>query len=151
MFENMILNRDKKLHNLYKISSYLGRSLRENVELFKYDDNLNKVWFVTESNKLISGVVSESGLTEVEVSETSEYLNDKEFDKKVRNQVNSLIGNLYRDNYSLGKQDLLQTLNLWEERLKLDKIGKLLESKSSLVSENKDILKSDQFTSLIEM
>jgi hypothetical protein len=151
MFENMILNRDKKLHNLYKISSYLGRSLRENVELFKYDDNLNKVWFVTESNKLISGVVSESGLTEVEVSETSEYLNDKEFDKKVRNQVNSLIGNLYRDNYSLGKQDLLQTLNLWEERLKLDKIGKLLESKSSLVSENKDILKSDQFTSLIEI
>jgi hypothetical protein len=151
MLNEVILNRDKKLASLYRTASYLGRSLRENVELFKYDDNTEKVWFVTQNQKIISGIVTESGLEELEVNEASTYLDSQEFNKLIEKQVNSLIGNLYRDNYSSGKKDLVETLNLWEERLKLNKISKLLQSKSASVVENKDILSTPQFKNLMEI
>jgi hypothetical protein len=151
MFDDIILNRDKKLTSLYRLGSYLGRSLRENVELFKFDVNTDKVWYVTERLKIISGTITEEGLSEVEVSEASNYLNKEEFDKLIEGQVNSLIGNLYRDNYSNGKKDLMQTLNLWEERLKLNKISKVLQEKANSVTESKDILSTPQFKNLIEI
>lgn len=151
MFDDIILNRDKKLTSLYRLGSYLGRSLRENVELFKYDVNTDKVWFVTENLKIISGSVTEDGLTEIEISEASNYLDKEEFDKLIENQVNSLIGNLYRDNYSSGKKDLMQTLNLWEERLKLNKISKVLQEKANSVTDSKDILSTPQFKNLVEI
>ena len=54
MFDHIFENRDKKVTNIIKLSDYLGRSLRENVEVFSIDDTENKVTFITESGKIIA-------------------------------------------------------------------------------------------------
>ncbi len=55
MFDHIFENRDRKITNIVKLSDYLGRSLRENVEVFSIDDTENKATFVTESGKIIAG------------------------------------------------------------------------------------------------
>ena len=55
MFDHIFENRDKKVTNIIKLSDYLGRSLRENVEVFSIDDTDERVTFVTESGKIIAG------------------------------------------------------------------------------------------------
>ena len=54
MFDHIFENRDKKVTNIIKLSDYLGRSLRENVEVFSIDDTERKVTFITESGNIIA-------------------------------------------------------------------------------------------------
>jgi len=55
MFDNLFENRNKTVSELIKLGDYLGRSLRENVSIFKIDVEDKSVCYVTESNKVIVG------------------------------------------------------------------------------------------------
>ena len=55
MFDGLFDNRNRTVSNLIKLGDYLGRSLRENVSIFKIDTEDRSVCFITESNKVIVG------------------------------------------------------------------------------------------------
>ena len=151
MFDDILISRNKKLNELFKLGSFLSRSLRENVELFKYDDSLERVYFITESGHIISGVAKDSKMTNIEIQDTSIYLDSKKLNVLVESKISNLIGNLYTDKYSNANKDLNSVLSLWNERLKIDKLSKVLEKKSNSLTENKNILNQSQTKNLIEI
>ncbi len=151
MLDSIFEHRDKKLNKILKVGSFLGRALRENVELFKFDAETERAFYLTESKKIISGKIVENILSNIEVLDSSTYLDEKKFNKLVENHINKWLGDLYRDKYTDAQKDFTITLSLWEERLKLEKINKILEQKATNVSEHKDILKTPQFKKLVEI
>lgn len=151
MLHDVFENRDKRLANVIKIGHFLARSLRENVELFKYDSDLNKAVYLTESKKLISGIiVNGNKLTKLEVEDANDYFNQNKFNKRVNENITSWLGNLYEDKYLDAEGSFGNVLSLWSERSKLTKLNSQLEKKSANLAENKDILKTPQFKKLVE-
>lgn len=151
MLDSIFENRDKKLNKILKIGSFLGRALRENVELFKFDAETERAFYLTENKKIVSGKITESMLTNIEVIDASTYLEEKSFNKLVEGHINKWLGDLYRDKYNDAQKDFSIALSLWDERLKLNKLNKILDQKAISISENKDILKTPQFKKLVEI
>ena len=56
MLTNIFSARDRKFLKLVKLGDSLGRSLRENIELFSIDGTT--VTYVSESDKVIQGTYS---------------------------------------------------------------------------------------------
>jgi hypothetical protein len=151
MFDTIFEKRNKSLNTVLKAGSFLGRALRENIELFKYNSETKQAHYVTESGKIIVGTVSTDKIKDVEIIEIKSYLDESSFNTIVESHINKWLGNLYRDQYVQAEQDFANTLDLWSERLKLDKVYKALSSKSTSLSENKDILKTLPFKKLQEI
>ena len=55
MFDHLFENRNSTVTNLLKLGDCLGRSLRENIELFSIDSEAKKVAYLSEEGKVISG------------------------------------------------------------------------------------------------
>src|SRR6185503_552062 len=136
MLDDIFEKRDKKLNTIIKIGSFLGRALRENVELFKYDSDTEIASYLTETGKIVSGKITNTGLVNLQVTEAASYLDEKSFNKVVESHVNKWLGDLYHDKYSDAQKDFNTTLSLWGERLKLDKLNKVLETKANSLTEN---------------
>ena len=56
MFDHLFENRNTTVTHLLKLGDCLGRSLRENIELFSIESEDKKVAYLTETGKVISGV-----------------------------------------------------------------------------------------------
>ncbi len=94
MFDHIFENRDKKVTNLIKLSDYLGRSLRENVEIFSIDDSQNTATFVTESGKILVGeydFTSQIKLNNIQVEEGELFEDDEKFDNYVNYKISNFV------------------------------------------------------------
>ena len=97
MFDHLFENRNTTVTNLLKLSDCLGRSLRENVELFSIDSESNSVAYLSESGKVISGEYdfsNEITLNNIKVQESDIFTDNKIFDTAVNEKVSSFIGTL---------------------------------------------------------
>ena len=93
MFDHIFENRDKKVSNIIKLSDYLGRSLRENVEIFSIDDSEDKVTFITEQGQIIAGNYNfDDGisLANIQVESGDLFENDQQFDDFVNYKISNL-------------------------------------------------------------
>ena len=94
MLTHVLQNRDNKLSLLIKMGDCLGRSLRENVELFSITEN--EVTYLTESNKIIKGKYSRSKdvvLADIKAESTDIFEDTKKYDNFVGNKVGNFIKN----------------------------------------------------------
>ena len=55
MFDHLFENRNTTVTNLLKLGDCLGRSLRENLEIFSIDNEKRYIAYLTESGKVLSG------------------------------------------------------------------------------------------------
>lgn len=150
MLNDIFENRDKQLTNVLKLGHFLARSLRENVEFFKYDHTTKRACYLSESKRLIAGTVNNNRLTKIEVESAENYFSQEKFDSKVNHTIASWLGNLYEDKYPSAEESFSNILSLWGERAKLSKLNKSLSLKLNNINENKDILKTPEFKKLKE-
>ena len=95
MLTNVLHNRDNKLSLLIKLGDCLGRSLRENVELFSVDDN--NTTYLTESNKLIKGkysITKDVVLENIKIATADIFEDAKKYDNFIGNKVGDFVKNL---------------------------------------------------------
>jgi len=139
MLTHVLQNRDNKLSLLIKMGDCLGRSLRENVELFSITEN--EVTYLTESNKIIKGKYSISKdvvLEDIKVESTDIFEDTKKYDNFVGNKVGNFIKNLYENSYPQAELTFTDLLSLWEDRLKFDKVKlKIREAKEKFDKRSK--------------
>jgi len=151
MLTHVLQNRDNKLSLLIKMGDCLGRSLRENVELFSITEN--EVTYLTESNKIIKGKYSISKdvvLEDIKVESTDIFEDTKKYDNFVGNKVGNFIKNLYENSYPQAELTFTDLLSLWEDRLKFDKVKlKIREAKEKFDSST-NIINTPEFTRLLE-
>jgi hypothetical protein len=154
MFDHLFENRNTTVTNLIKLGDCLGRSLRENVELFSIDSEEGKVAFLTESGKVISGNYSLEGqisLEGIQVQASEIFEQNEEFDTLVDTRVSEFVGSLNSDHISEASESFSDILGLWESRLKFENVKKRLNQKVDIFSESQDILNTQEFERFYEL
>ena len=154
MFDHLFENRNKTITNLIKLSDCLGRSLRENVELFAIDSEKSEVAFLTEGGKVITGTYAldkDIVLDSIKIQEVEIFTDNNIFETYVDDKVSNFVGNLNSDNYRDADESFNDILSLWENRLKFDNVRKKLEEKVSVFSESQQILSTSPFQRFLEV
>lgn len=154
MFDHLFENRNTTVTNLLKLSDCLGRSLRENVELFSIDSENKRVAFLTESGKVLSGDYTLKGdisLTNLKVQDSEIFTDNDVFDSFVNEKVSSFVGNLNSDKYEHADDSFTDILSLWENRLKFENVKDRLEEKNLVFNQDQTIIETKQFQRFLEM
>jgi len=154
MFDHIFENRDKKVTNIVKLSDYLGRSLRENVEIFAIDDTESKVTFITESGKIIAGEYDFKGslsLKNIQIEEGDLFENDQQFDEFVDYKISNFIQNIFEEDFVEADTSFSKVLQLWESRVKFDNVKKKLYEKSQKFNGTNRIINTDEFQRMVEI
>jgi hypothetical protein len=151
MLTNIFESRNKTFLNLVKLGDYLGRSLRESVELFSVDGDA--VTYLTESKYVIRGSYKSSplSLTEIEIEDSSIFENKDVYNKLVDNKISNLLADLLENDLSDAKSSFDGVLNLWESKLQFEKINRRLVDKVQKFDESFNILSTPEFGRLAEM
>jgi len=152
MLTNLIESRGKEFSNLLKIGDYLGRSLRENVELFYVEDG--KVTYLTESNKVVTANYSFKPypkLTNIQVDDSSILENRGAFEKVVDKKVCNLLSNLLEDSYEEADNTFSNILGLFETKLSYDRIKERLQEKTERFGPSTKIMESVEFAKVFEL
>ena len=154
MFDNLFENRNKTVSDLIKLGDYLGRSLRENVSIFKIDAEEQTVCYVSESNKVIAGTFETEdrlALHDIVVEDVEVFLNQNKFDSLVDTKISSFVKNIYEDSHKKAKSSFDDLLYLWESRLKFKAIKKKLEEKTLRFDETSKIINTEEFQKFLEI
>jgi hypothetical protein len=154
MFESLFENRNRTVSDLIKLGDYLGRSLRENVSIFKIDVEEQSVCYVTESNKVIAGTYDLTEglrLEDIVVEDVAEFLDEARFDSLVDNKISGFVKNIYEDSHKQAKSSFDDLLYLWESRLKFKNIKNKLEEKTLRFNESSQIIGTKEFDNFLEI
>jgi len=151
MLTNIFESRNKTFLNLVKLGDYLGRSLRESVELFSVDGDT--VTYLTESKYVIRGNYKSAplSLTEIEVDYASIFENKGIYNKLVDKKISSLLADLLENDLSDAKSSFDGVLGLWESKLQFEKTSRRLTDKAQKFDESFKILSTPEFGRLEEM
>ena len=154
MFDHIFENRDKKLINLIKLGDYLGRSLRENVELFKVSDYESSVQYVTEGGMVVRATYSEEDqltLSDIQVEAVDVYLDDDKFEDHIEKKVSNFIHSLYENDFGETETNFKEILDGWNDRIRFDQTNKRLHEKINKFSDQTNIVTTPEFTRFLEI
>jgi len=154
MFDHLFENRNSTVTHLLKLGDCLGRSLRENVELFSIDGEKKVVAFLTESGKVITGVYivdEDIALDNLKVKEVDIFTDNEVFDTYVNDRVSTFVGNINSTNYGSAEDSFTDILSLWESRLKFENVKKRLTEKSEVFTESQEIVNTPEFQRFLEV
>lgn len=152
MLTNLIEGRGKEFSNIVKLGDYLGRSLRENVELFFVEKD--KVTYLTESGKVITGTFSSKPnlkLSNILIDDSSILENQESFEKLADKKVAKLIGNLLESDYQEAENSFDTILNLFETKLSFERIKDRLIEKTERFGIQTKIIDSPEFGRVFEL
>lgn len=151
MLTNIFESRNKTFLNLVKLGDYLGRSLRESVELFSVDGDT--VTYLTESKYVIRGnyKLTPLSLTQIEVEDSAIFESKEIYNKLVDKRISSLLADLLENDLSDAKNSFDGVLGLWESKLQFDKVNRRLVDKAQKFDESFNILSTPEFGRLAEM
>ena len=154
MFDYIFENRNKKLVNLIKLGDCIGRSLRENVEIFKISDSAEYVSYITEGNKVISGnyhLEDHIELTNLVIEDSTLYMDDSKFDQHVQDRVSDFVRSLYEDKFGEAETNFSDVLDSWNDRIRFERTQKTLNQKISRFTESNEIVTTPEFMRFIEI
>jgi len=151
MLTNLFESRNKTFLNLVKLGDYLGRSLRENLELFTVNDSV--VTYLTESGQAIRGSYSNNGLTlnGIKVENASIFEDKDVYSKLVDKKVNNFLADILENDLEKVQESFDSILGLWETRLQFDRTKDRLMSKVEKFTEGKNIIATPEFERVVEL
>jgi len=155
MLGYMFENRNNTLKSVLKIADCLGRSLRENVQLFSLDSENKKASFVSESGYVIDGNYSlQKGkltLENIQVQDSDIFSDNEHFNGFVSGKIKNFVSNIHEADYTDAHSSFDDILNLWETRLRFNDVKKRLEERSQAFSDTQDIIDTPQFQQFLEI
>ena len=152
MFTNIFLNRDKKVSSIIKLGASLGRSLRENVELFSIEGD--SVIYLTESENVIRGKYSyDDGpkLTNIQIENFEVLTDKKKFNKFLNTRANRWLEGLFQNNLSEATNGWNNLLQSWEYKLKFNHYREKLQEKSEKIFRSSGMIKTPEFQKVLEL
>ncbi len=148
------VGRNKLVTNLIKLGDSLGRSLRQNVSIFKIDDLKRDVAYVTESNHIISGKFELTPLvklTDINVQNADVFEDTDKFNKVVSEKVHNFVAYIHQDQVGKASTGFDDVLDLWKDRFQFSNIVKNLQEKASRFNDSLDIIHTDEFQKFLEI
>jgi hypothetical protein len=155
MLGYMFENRNSTLKSVIKIADCLGRSLRENVQLFSIDSENNRSSFVTESGFVIDGNYAlQKGrmvLENIQIQNSEIFSDNDHFNDFVSTKIKTFVSNIHESSYSDASISFDEILDLWETRLRFNDVKKRLEEKAQAFSNTQDIMETPEFQQFLEI
>jgi len=154
MFDHLFENRNTTVTNLLKLGDCLGRSLRENLEIFSIDSENKSVAYLTEKGKVLSGKYTlgpDILLEDIKVRDSDTFTDNNIFDSFVNEKVSYFVGELNSNKYAEANTSFNDILSLWENRLKFENVKKKLEEKAAVFSEDQTIIGTTEFKRFLEV
>ena len=154
MFDHIFENRDKKITNIIKLSDYLGRSLRENVEIFSIDDSEQKVTFITESGYIIAADYDFNNtvaLRNIQIETDDLFEDTNQFDEFVDYKISNFIQNIFEEDFVEADTSFNKVLQLWENRVKFSSVKNKLYEKSQKFNGTNRIIESEEFQKMVQV
>ena len=155
MLGYMFENRNNTLKSAIKIADCLGRSLRENVQLFSLDTESNKATFITESGFVIDGNYSlEKGnltLKNIQVQNSDIFVDNNHFNDFVGVKIKEFVSNIHDAQYADAGGSFDEILDLWDTRLRFNEVKKRLEEKSQAFSSTQEIINTPEVQKFLEI
>ena len=151
MLTNILESRDRRITNIVKLGDLLGRSLRENVDLFSI--NGNAVNYLTESGKVIQGVFDDTKdltLRNIKIESDKIFSDAKAFDSVVKGKVKEFVTEVVNGSYLKTNSTFDDVLNLWETRSHYDRVVRRLQEKKEKANAY-NIISSEEFQKLTEV
>ena len=151
MLTNIFESRNKTFLNLVKLGDYLGRSLRENVEIFSVDNN--EVTYLTESGYVVKGTFNKnaSELKDIEIQDSSIFEDRKIYDQLTNKKVSNLLADILENDLSNAKKSFDTILSLWETKLKFERTKERIVNKAARFDESFKITSSPEFQRVVEL
>ena len=155
MLGYMFENRNNTLKSAIKIADCLGRSLRENVQLFSLDPESNKATFITESGFVVEGNYSleKENLTlkNIQVQNSDIFVDNNHFNDFVGVRIKEFISNIHDAQYADAGGSFDEILDLWDTRLRFNEVKKRLEEKSQAFSSTQEIINTPEVQKFLEI
>jgi len=150
MLTNIFESRNKTFLNLVKLGDYLGRSLRENVEIFSVEND--EVTYLTESGHVIKGTFGKYGLgiQDIEVQDADIFEDKKLYSNMADKKVSNLLADILENDLSNARKSFDSILSLWETKLKFDRTKTRLQDKASRFDESFKITSTPEFERVAE-
>jgi hypothetical protein len=150
MLTNIFESRNKTFLNLVKLGDYLGRSLRENVEIFSVEND--EVTYLTESGHVIKGTFGKYGLgiQDIEVQDAGIFEDKKLYSNMADKKVSNLLADILENDLSNARKSFDSILSLWETKLKFDRTKTRLQDKASRFDESFKITSTPEFERVAE-
>lgn len=151
MLTNLFESRNKTFLNLVKLGDFLGRSLRENVELFSIQND--SVIYLTESGHVIKGNFDKTNLNlkNIVVQDASTFSDKQTYSKLVDKKVSSFLADILENDLHKVEESFESILNAWESRLHFNRITKKLNEKCEKFNDNLKITTTPEFSRLQEI
>lgn len=150
---DLFKNRNLMYSNALRVTDYIGKSIRENTTIYRYNDTTNRIHILTESDHIIEGDLkfgeSKITLAKIKVYSADDYLSDDKFDETISESAQSLISNIGDKMFSQAENSFDNIISLFEDKVNLKKHRNLLESKRRSVA-NRNVLDTEVWTKLIE-
>ena len=154
MFDHLFENRNTTVTNLLKLGDCLGRSLRENIELFSIDSENQKVAYLSQSGRVISAQYDckeDLSITEISIQNADIFSDNEVFDSFVDGKVTGFVGDLNEDRFEAADNSFNEILSLWENRLKFENVKKKLDEKAVVFGESQQIVDTEEFQRFLEI
>ena len=151
----MFENRNNTLKSAIKVADCLGRSLRENVQLFSLDPEYSKATFVSESGFVIEGTYFSSkgnlGLKNIQVQNSDIFIDNDHFNDFVSTKIKNFVFNIHESEYVSAGNSFDEILDLWGTRLRFNEVKKRLEEKSQVFSDAQEIINTPEIQKFLEI
>ena len=155
MLGYMFENRNSTLKSAIKIADCLGRSLRENVQLFSLDPESDKATFITESGFVVDGNYSlEKGklsLKNIQVQNSDIFVDNDHFNTFVSSKIKTFVSNIHEADYANAGGSFDEILDLWDTRLRFNEVKKRLEEKAHAFSNTQEIINTPEIQKFLEI
>ena len=155
MIKDSFLHRDQSIATVNMAMNYLSRVVRENMVLFDYDARTNTASFLTDSQRVVEGVVvvkdGNVSLQNLTVNDVNEVYSNESIDGKVTDSVSEFIESLREDKFSAADNSFSDVLDAFQSRSKINEVRAKLERRNSCFGEAQDILQTPEYVKLTEV
>jgi len=152
----MLELRNQELTDLNRSADFLGRTLRENVELHSMDSANSQAKFITESGKLISTSYAttpegDTQFTDVVVEDVETITSDDYVDSVVSENIHKFIRDIRADEYNTAEVRFTDVLQSFEDRSKVVNAREKFQMVQERFSDSMNITNTSQWKKLNEV
>ena len=152
---NTFFNRDQSIAKVNMAMNYLSRLVRENMTIFDYDSYTGKTSFLTNSDKIVSCVITTEGsnvsLKNVVVADATDTFSNEKIDEGVDGFVSDFIHSLKGGEYGSAENGFSKLLGAFESRSKVNESRSKLERRRGHFTKSQEILSTPQYIKLSEI
>lgn len=148
-------NRDQSFAKVNLAMNYLSRLVRENMTVFDYNAYTGDITFLTDADKLVTGVMENKNgsvfIKDLAIENATDTFSNERIDERVSTRITDFVEDLKENAYPQAEENFAQLLSAFESRSKINEARSRLERRRARFTESQKIIDTPEYLKLIEI